>query len=106
MRKFPEFFAWQSASSRRRRQWARLCAGALTTLFALAAPTAEINGLLQQEVYIWQRTWNPAIRDSLAQHAAPFSRLVALNAEVPSEGAGDLFARLPGVSSLRSSTPG
>jgi hypothetical protein len=44
--------------------------------------TAETNGLLRQEVYIWQRTWNAAVRDSLAQHASSFSRLVALNAEV------------------------
>ena len=82
MRKFFEFFAWQSASSRRRLQWTWLCAGALTTVLLSAKVTAETNALLKQEVYIWQRTWSAAVRDSLARHASPFSRLVALNAEV------------------------
>src|SRR5436309_3858040 len=82
MRKLFEFFAAQSAFSRRRLQWAGLFAGALTTVLLSAKVTAEANGLLKQEVYIWQRTWNAAVRDSLAQHASSFSRLLALNAEV------------------------
>ena len=82
MRKFPEFYAWQSTSSRRRPRWAWLFACALICYLSSAAPTTETNGLLQQEAYIWQRTWTEAVRDSLAQHAESFSRLVALNAEV------------------------
>jgi Protein of unknown function (DUF3142) len=67
---------------RRLRCWAGLFACALSTLLSSAVVTAETNGLLKQEVYIWQRTWNAAVRDSLARHASSFSRLVALNAEV------------------------
>src|SRR5206468_1956040 len=95
MRKLFEFFAAQSAFSRRRLQWAGLFAGALTTVLLSAKVTAEANGLLKQEVYIWQRTWNAAVRDSLAQHASSFSRLVALNAEVTWQAKRPQIIRVP-----------
>src|SRR2546425_3443824 len=77
-----EFFAGKSASSRQRLEWAALFAGVLAAVLPAAKATGETNGLLSQEVYIWQRTWNAPVRESLAQHASPFSRLVALKAEV------------------------
>ena len=67
---------------------------AFDTLLSAAVLPAETNGL-KQEVYVWQRTWNAAVRDSLAQHASSFSRLVALNAEVTWQAKRPQIIRVP-----------
>jgi hypothetical protein len=37
---------------------------------------------LPQEVYVWQRAWTPAVRESVAEYGGAFSNVVALAAEV------------------------
>jgi len=78
----------------RQLRWAGLFACAFDTLLSAAVLPAETNGL-KQEVYVWQRTWNAAVRDSLAQHASSFSRLVALNAEVTWQAKRPQIIRVP-----------
>jgi len=61
----------------------RLC-GLVFSMAAWLTPSAcpaATNGLAQ-EVYVWQRAWNPPVRDAVAQHAAAFQGLVVLGAEV------------------------
>ena len=54
---------------------------ALTFVFATDQPP-KTNEPLKQEVYVWQRTWNEPVRESIARHASQFTRLVALGAEI------------------------
>src|SRR5580704_6739429 len=66
-----------------------LSAFILLALFrlALAAASAQpASTNLPQDVYIWQRTWSPQLRESLAQHAAQFQNIVPLAAEVAWKG--------------------
>ena len=37
---------------------------------------------LSDDVYLWQRDWNHAVRDAIAEHGSNFETLVVLNAEV------------------------
>jgi Protein of unknown function (DUF3142) len=37
---------------------------------------------LSQDVYVWQRSWNQAVRDAVTEHGSNFETLVVLNAEV------------------------
>lgn len=58
-----------------------LVATACTLLYwPKASPRA--TGVLPNAVYIWQRAWNTGLEQSIAEHAADFAELLALNAEV------------------------
>src|SRR5271165_1957047 len=39
-------------------------------------------GPLPEEAYVWQRTWNDSVRESISQHGTNFAGLAALGAEV------------------------
>jgi hypothetical protein len=52
--------------------------GALCVAPATPPPVAP----LPQDVYVWQRAWTGPVRDAIAQHAAAFSNVVVLAAEV------------------------
>src|SRR5262245_18943361 len=43
---------------------------------------ARTRGALRNDVYIWQRAWTEALDLAVAEHATPFTELVALKAEV------------------------
>lgn len=40
------------------------------------------QGLLRQDVYVWQRSWNDGVKASVQSHGHEFSSLVALGAQV------------------------
>jgi hypothetical protein len=50
-------------------------------LSAFGEPTRTPPSLTQ-EIYVWQRAWVPQVRDSVREHGAAFSNIVALAAEV------------------------
>jgi hypothetical protein len=67
------------------RLWVLVTVGAIlrwTILSASANPATRVSGPLPQHVYLWQRTWNEAVRDAVLQHATNFTELAALAAEV------------------------
>ncbi|HEY1790573.1 MAG TPA: DUF3142 domain-containing protein [Verrucomicrobiae bacterium] len=37
---------------------------------------------MSQDIYLWQRDWNQAVRDAIIEHGSNFERIVTLNAEV------------------------
>src|SRR5439155_8109767 len=50
---------------------------------------------LRQEVYVWQRDWNPAVHEAVVRRATNFPRLVALNTEVPWKQKQPQLIRVP-----------
>ena len=57
-----------------------LCA---VILFVANPPqTARTNAPLQQSIYVWQRTWGPHVKESVAINGAQSNGLIALAAEV------------------------
>jgi hypothetical protein len=55
----------------------------LVLLFSVSASAnASDTRSLSQDAYVWQRDWNQAVRDAIAEHGSNFETLVALNAEV------------------------
>jgi hypothetical protein len=62
----------------------------LSVSLAACHEEPPIHGPLRQEVYVWQREWSPAVRQSIAQ-AKELAGLVVLAAEV------DLRPRTPSV---------
>ena len=52
-------------------------------LFVANPPqTARTNAPLQQSIYVWQRTWGPHVKESVAINGAQSNGLIALAAEV------------------------
>ena len=51
-------------------------------IFAQNSHSARALAPLPQDVYVWQRNWNYAVRDAVIQHGSNFETLVALKAEV------------------------
>ncbi len=52
------------------------------TLNHCTAPIIRANGQLDHELYIWQRSWSGAVRESIAQASPQSAGLVVLGAEV------------------------
>jgi Protein of unknown function (DUF3142) len=63
-------------------------------LLSLACSGKRAAGPLRQEAYVWQRTWNPAVQDSVRQ-ARGFAELVVLAAEVDLRSENPRVARVP-----------
>lgn len=55
----------------------------LSFLFSFSACANALDTrLLPQDVYIWQRNWNQAVKDAVLEHGSNFETVVALKAEV------------------------
>lgn len=54
----------------------------LVLLFSFSACEKAFDLSLSQDVYVWQRNWNQAVRDAVTEHGSNFETLVALKAEV------------------------
>src|SRR5467141_4067061 len=54
----------------------------MACVFLSPARVERTSDPLPNDVYIWQRSWTDAVKESVADHAASFSELAALNAEV------------------------
>ncbi len=52
------------------------------------------SGPIPNEVYIWQRAWTPALRDSISANAPVFSAIVPLAAEVSFVGGRSVVTRI------------
>lgn len=75
------------------------------TLIALTAMLAAIpfwprenkraSGPMPRDVYVWQRSWNDALNNAIAEHATDFTELVALNAEVAWANKQQSVVRVP-----------
>ena len=71
----------------------------LSSLVFLQAMPA--NGLavdspaLTHEAYVWQRAWNPPVREAVGTHGPAFSSLVVLGAQVTWRGAEMNLVRVP-----------
>jgi len=76
---------------------ALLCAGVVIPAawnFEGPAPTRILQPLTN-DVYVWQRAWNDAVKDSIDAHAASFGELIVLNAEVSWQNGRQAVARVP-----------
>src|SRR4051812_15848115 len=81
----------------------RPCRFAFLSLLLLAACRhPPVSGPLRQEAYVWQRSWNPAVRSAVAE-ASGISGFVVLAAEVDLRGRTPRVVRIPLDGSLRSS---
>ncbi len=69
----------------------------LLLLFSLllTACGGEASGPLPQEAYVWQRSWNPAVRASVRQASKDFSGLIVLAAEIDPRTQPPGVARVP-----------
>ncbi len=54
----------------------------MACLFLSSARVEQTSGPLPNDVYIWQRSWTDAVKESVADHGSSFSELAPLNAEV------------------------
>lgn len=72
----------------------------LLAVLALACRHPHASGPLRQEAYVWQRSWNPAVRRSV-QQASGISGLVVLAAEVDLRQGSPKVARVPLDPSLK-----
>ncbi len=61
---------------------------------SLACRAERAAGPLRQEAYVWQRSWTPAVQESMRQ-AGGFAGLVVLAAEVDLQNASPRVARVP-----------
>jgi hypothetical protein len=69
---------------------------AVLSCFLLTACESEpVSGPLPQEAYVWQRDWNPAVRESVHQASRDFSGLIVLAAEVDPRVQPPQVARVP-----------
>ena len=59
--------------------------------FAKASGTLSLS----QDVYVWQRNWNQAVRDAISEHGSNFETLVALKAEVSWHAKRPEFIQVP-----------
>jgi hypothetical protein len=50
---------------------------------------------MPQSLYVWQRTWGPSVKESIAQHAPETAGLVVLAAEVSWDSGRPQVARVP-----------
>jgi len=66
----------------------------LLLLAACQEPPPRTAGPLRQEAYVWQRSWTPAVQESVAQ-ATDFAGLVVLAAEVDFRGPQPRVTRVP-----------
>jgi len=66
----------------------------LSLPFAACHEEPPIHGPLRQEAYVWQREWNPAVRESVAQ-ATDLAGLVVLAAEVDLRPRSSIAMRIP-----------
>src|SRR4051794_8341690 len=69
---------------------------------ALACRHPHAAGPLRQEAYVWQRSWSPAVRESVRQ-ASGISGFVVLAAEVDLRQGSPRVARIPLDPSLKES---
>ena len=75
----------------------------LALFLAFSACRAErASGPLRQEAYVWQRSWTPALQESVRQ-ARDFAGLVVLAAEVDFPDEGPRVIRIPLDETLKSS---
>src|SRR5581483_624751 len=63
-------------------------------LLAVACRHPHASGPLRQEAYVWQRSWNPAVRQAI-QQASGISGFVVLAAEVDLRLGPPKVARIP-----------
>jgi hypothetical protein len=74
----------------------------LVLVLAFSACSAErASGPIRQEAYVWQRTWTPALQESVRQ-ARDFAGLVVLAAEVDFPEEGPRVIRIPLDATLKS----
>ena len=59
-----------------------LAAAACTPPADLPPPTAAALPPLQQEAFVWQQRWTPAVTEAISRHAEDFDVLTVLRAEV------------------------
>jgi hypothetical protein len=74
----------------------------LSLLFLSACRHPHAAGPLRQEAYVWQRSWNPAVREAVRQSSGIYG-LVVLAAEVDLRQGSPRVVRVPLDSSLKSS---
>lgn len=67
----------------------------LLACLLLTACGKEASGPLPQEAYVWQRSWNPAVRESVRQASKDFSGLIVLAAEVDPRSLPPQVTRVP-----------
>lgn len=61
----------------------------------VAGSVAAAGGPPVPEVYVWQRTWAPPLREAITQHAAAFSNVVVLAAEISWKPGPPQVVRVP-----------
>ncbi len=69
--------------------------------FSAPQPAPRASTALSQSAYVWQRSWNTAVRNSVQAHGAAFDRMVVLAAEITWKGSTPTIVRVkPDVAAL------
>jgi uncharacterized protein DUF3142 len=82
-----------SSVALKRPRTSAICLFALAVLFALIFCPSDhkpkVSQPLAQQVYVWQRSWSPAVKSAVRQRGAEFDQVVVLAAEITwNNGAG------------------
>ena len=82
------------------------CAGVVMFLALFATGTSlSAAAPLTHEAYVWQRVWTEPVRDAIKQHAAQFSGLTVLSAEVSWKARQPQVIRVPLDYSILTNAP-